>query len=648
MTTERLSHPSYRRDIDGLRAVAVLSVVAFHAAPGRMPGGFIGVDIFFVISGYLISTIIVGNLEKGSFSFATFYARRVKRIFPALLFVLAACFAFGSVLLTAEEYEALGKQIAAGAGFYANFLFWMQSGYFDAESSMKPLLHLWSLSIEEQFYILWPLMLWAVFRRKASIPGAIMLLALLSFIYNVLVSSHNVTAAFYSPLTRSWELLAGALLACLNLQGKPLSRVWVGKHGDTLSAIGALLIIAGLALINEDRLFPGWWVLLPIVGAVLMIMATERAWINRVILSHPVLVWFGLISYPLYLTHWPILSFLRTLESGEISQACRLYAVLVAIALSWLIYTFIEQPIRRGTPSPARTLLPFGAMVLVWLGGFWVYQHQGMAGRIGTPPQVVNSGDIGHRPFFTYMSEHFYPCTPAAILEKTEKWEEFERCYQSRKGDRHDIAIIGDSHAEHLFIGLAEALNSRNIVYYARGGPPFPGNANFRDIFNYLAGDSAIRTVLIAAKWEQVLGSLEREQQEAGFGRLLETLATGNRTIYLVADIPQFRFGPGKCKYAGRLGQDNTCRQESGTALPGREDVTRLFSQLSDKFPAVKVIHPEAFFCRGAYCAMNNDGAILYRDHDHLNAHGSRALWLYLMDNAELKDGLAGRAITRP
>ena len=205
-----LSHPSYRADIDGLRALAVLSVVVFHAFPGVMPGGFIGVDIFFVISGFLISTILLENLGRGTFSFAEFYSRRIRRIFPALLVVLSASYAFGWFALLPDEFMQLGKNIAAGAGFVSNFLLWSESGYFDTAAEVKPLLHLWSLGIEEQFYIVWPLLLWAVARLRLNALTVIIVLASISFMLNVDVVRNNAIAAFYSPQTRCWELLLTA------------------------------------------------------------------------------------------------------------------------------------------------------------------------------------------------------------------------------------------------------------------------------------------------------------------------------------------------------------------------------------------------------------------------------------------------------
>jgi len=274
----------------------VLSVVIFHAFPKLLKGGFIGVDIFFVISGFLISTIIMGSLERNSCSFIEFYSRRIKRIFPALILVLTACFVFGWFALLADEYKQLGKHIAGGAGFISNFLFWRESGYFDNAAETKPLLHLWSLGIEEQFYIIWPLLLWLAWKRRFNLLTITMVVAIISLALNVGKVHSDATAAFYSPQTRFWELLIGSVLAYMTLHRQHLLPKfkhkldsWLGQiiyaqapetNGKTLhsvqSLLGAFLIIAGL-LITKQKYFPGWWALLPTLGAVLIISAGTQA-----------------------------------------------------------------------------------------------------------------------------------------------------------------------------------------------------------------------------------------------------------------------------------------------------------------------------------------------------------------------------------
>lgn len=349
---ERLSHPKYRADIDGLRAIAVLSVVGFHAFPNLIQGGFIGVDVFFVISGFLICTIIFENLEKGTFSFVEFYVRRIKRIFPSLLLVLVASYIFGWFTLFIEEQKQLGKHIAYAAGFVSNIVLWSEAGYFDNSSETKPLLHLWSLGIEEQFYIVWPPLLWLAWKWKFNLFAVSILVTVLSFYLNVEGVQKDIVASFYSPQTRFFELLCGSLLAWMTLYKRAAVVSMQDVDGNflpnVLSFLGLLLLAYGFFRINKNFSFPGYWVIVPVGGAVLILSAGPNAWLNRTVLSNRIAVWFGLISFPIYLWHWPLLSFARIVESGLPSLSVRIAAVLLAILLAWLTYVFVERPIRFG------------------------------------------------------------------------------------------------------------------------------------------------------------------------------------------------------------------------------------------------------------------------------------------------------------
>ncbi|WP_197712068.1 acyltransferase family protein [Polynucleobacter necessarius] len=295
MTTKpsHLSHPKYRPDIDGLRAVAVLAVVAFHAFPNWVKGGFIGVDVFFVISGYLISTIIFENLDKGTFRFSEFYARRIKRIFPALILVLGACLVFGWFILLADEYKQLAKHVVAGSSFLSNLVLWKEAGYFDNLSDTKPLLHLWSLGIEEQFYIVWPLLVWFSWKRKFNLLFIAIFFATLSFILNVKNIRQDAIATFYSPQTRFWELLSGSVLSWVTLYkndaflnpANKINRYFASVfrsdrtevNGNLLfsllSLFGLILIVFGLWHINKELNFPGKWALIPVLGATMILIA---------------------------------------------------------------------------------------------------------------------------------------------------------------------------------------------------------------------------------------------------------------------------------------------------------------------------------------------------------------------------------------
>lgn len=388
--TPHLSHPKYRPDIDGLRAIAVLSVVAFHAFPSSLKGGFIGVDVFFVISGFLISTIIFENLDRGTFSFGEFYARRIKRIFPALILVLILCLVFGWLSLLPDELNQLGKHVVAGAGFVSNLVLWSESGYFDNSAETKPLLHLWSLGIEEQFYIVWPFLIWAAWKRQINTLRIILSLLIGSFILNIWLIHTNPVATFYSPVTRFWELLCGSLLASYsNLKAKndPHNSYVFSEIGflvsqfkskidvqlvlsNLFSSVGIALLIIGFYLINKDMAFPGYWALLPVLGSAMIIMAGSKAWINRKILSNKIVVWFGLISFPLYLWHWPLLSFGRIFYFDTPPLKYRVVAVLLSIGLAWLTMKFVEKPLRFGDRKSSLKVfsLSTSLIILAFLG----------------------------------------------------------------------------------------------------------------------------------------------------------------------------------------------------------------------------------------------------------------------------------------
>jgi peptidoglycan/LPS O-acetylase OafA/YrhL len=350
-------HAQYRSDIDGLRAIAILSVLVFHAEPSLLTGGFVGVDVFFVISGFLISGIILRALARGRFSILDFYSRRVKRIFPALIAMLLGVWMFGWLLLLPSEYEQLGKHIATGGGFILNIsLFQDTREYFGAINS--PLVHLWSLGVEEQFYLLWPVLLLLTAKLGRGQFFVVALLGIASFVANVaLVSSHPL-AAFYLPVCRLWELALGGTLAHVHLRGAegllPSSlshRAWPRPSRHFLGWLGLLLIIVSCAYLNPHMAFPGWWALGPCGGAALIIAAGPQSWVNRYLLGHPVMVFIGLISYPLYLWHWPLLSFAHTADWREFTWPVKILAIATSIALAYLTYRYLERPIRSSPRS---------------------------------------------------------------------------------------------------------------------------------------------------------------------------------------------------------------------------------------------------------------------------------------------------------
>src|SRR5437879_7644415 len=331
-----LSSPSsrYRPDIDGLRAIAVMLVVNFHAFPEAMPGGFIGVDIFFVISGFLITGIIVRELDQQRFSLLAFYNRRIRRIFPALIVVLCATLVLGWLWMLPAAYAQLSADVFASAAFFSNIALLLQSGYFDIESAKKPLLHLWSLGIEEQFYLFWPLILMLVVLLRLSILVAASMIGVASFALNVALIASDPVATFYLPFTRAWELLAGAVLAC------SWNRVSQNSTASTLRAsLGILLIAIAAGVLDTKIAFPGWWAILPVAGAALLLSAPE-AWFCRIVLASRPLVWIGLISYPLYLWHWPLFVFVAIIKFAPLTLLERELIIGTSFALDWLTFRF--------------------------------------------------------------------------------------------------------------------------------------------------------------------------------------------------------------------------------------------------------------------------------------------------------------------
>ena len=432
-----LFHIKYRPDIDGLRAVAVLAVILFHGFAQYIHGGFVGVDIFFVISGYLISTIIYSELRSDSFSFIDFYSRRIKRIFPALLAVLFTAFLFGWFFLTPREYETLNQEIAGGAAFFSNFIFWRQSGYFDIAADKKPLLHLWSLAVEEQFYIFWPLILWLFSRLKVRLLYVTIFILIISFDLNIFYISADPIGAFYAPFTRFWELLIGGLLAYLVLYRS--KHIQFSKNSrDLLSIAGLACILLGVFAFDKLLPFPGWFALLPVIGAASLIFSGPDATINRSLLSSRVMVWIGLISYPLYLWHWPVFALGRIYSGNGLTEIQTVIAILVVFFLAWVTYKFIELPIRKSSNPKIKIYAMIFLMVGIGVSAYFVKENNGLASRFAVEPLQRKSQLTGCDN--VVRDNIFYPCTFGNLDAKK------------------TILIYGDSHAGHLTSALNHAL----------------------------------------------------------------------------------------------------------------------------------------------------------------------------------------------
>ena len=497
----------YQHHIDGLRAIAVLMVISFHAFPSIFKGGFVGVDVFFVISGYLISSNLIHSLSNNSYGLLTFYEKRIRRIFPALLVMLIACYLTGYVLFTGSEFKELGKHIAAGAAFISNVAYMQESGYFDTSGETKPLLHLWSLGVEEQFYIFLPPLLWLLWRSKSNVIPIIAFLTIASFLGNVLTTT-DLTTKFYSPLTRVWELFLGTILAlcqhsetrnrCLGIYlTQPVSQA-LNKYANTLSLVGLFSVISGLILINPQKDFPGWWALLPTLGTVLLITIGTKGWVNRTLLSHPLLVWVGLISYPLYLWHWPLLSFATIIEGTRPSVLLRIIAVALTFALAIATYIWVEKPLRFGRFSRFKTLFLTLSMMMVGLLGYQTYRADGypersFAGQFKNISEAIEDWEGGRNlKDLNYLGHQ-------VIANSTQPPE---------------ILMIGDSHIEQ-FLPRIDQLTKEDkfpstIVVIGGGCPLIPNvhedslkrcDKTFNTVLDVLKESTTIKKVVLGGCW---------------------------------------------------------------------------------------------------------------------------------------------------
>jgi peptidoglycan/LPS O-acetylase OafA/YrhL len=639
---------AYRPDIDGLRAVAVISVVIFHAIPEWLQGGFIGVDIFFVISGFLISGIIFGALEAGNFTFSEFYGRRIRRIFPSLCLVILSVYTLGWFVLLSDEFYQLGRHIAAGSGFASNLLLWSETGYFDTDSFSKPLLHLWSLGIEEQFYIVWPLLVWIAWRFRLRIPKLVLILCLTSFCLNVTLIRNNPTAAFYSPLTRAWELLAGGLLALVS-SGK----VYSDRSANLLSTLGALLLTLGFMLIRQSMVFPGFWAILPVSGATLLILAGPRAWLNRWVLSSKFMVWLGLISFPLYLWHWPLISLMSMIAGEKVSLAARLWSIGISIVLSILTYCFIERPIRFGSKKRPKVIGLVAIMAMIGCLGCLTSFCKGFPSRSINSVQGQQLEDLQR----TYDNSVGWLCSNTEF--------KFGHCHFT--SETPEIVILGDSHAQALFFGVKRYAPQAKVAMVGNAGcPPFL-NIISRDKYRvtevnkcadgvskaipFIATTPSARRIILSFRgtlyvsgkgfgegWDWIFSPHDGNQQdtqlraeellEARLKEVLGLLTNADKEILFVIDQPELGFDSRKCldsrPYRSLLSTESFKCKVTRSAYDKRSaQYRKLITRVLEQFPSVEVIDAAQALCDNQFCYAKINNRILYSDDDHLSPYGA-------------------------
>lgn len=437
---------NYRSDIDGLRAVAVLAVLVFHCFPGTVSGGFVGVDVFFVISGYLISSILFSEIREKNFSFLRFYQRRIVRLAPALIITLAGCLGMGWFLLPPDEYAQLGKHTIAAAFYVNNFLLWKEAGYFDTEATGKPLLHLWSLAVEEQFYLIWPLACLILITSAKAPQKMIAALAATSLAASCFLFPLDPDANYYLPLTRFWQLLAGALLAASTSLPAFLS---TPPRRSALSIFGLSAILLATIITPGNAAYSGFRGILPVLGAMALIASGPAAWANHRLLSSRPAVFIGKISYPLYLYHWPILVFCTMKYLGNAKAYVVPITVTSSLALSWLTYAYLERPSRAAADKKKLCIILLSVILTCAIVGGAVYHSRGVPGRL---PAHLKSNPV------TPVSGKGASVwgMPGCVLEYLVKEIRLpSHCIHDSKG--MNIVIWGDSHASNLYHGLRVA-----------------------------------------------------------------------------------------------------------------------------------------------------------------------------------------------
>ena len=611
--------------------MAVIAVVGFHAFPQGVRGGFVGVDIFFVISGFLISTIILQKLATGTFDFAHFYARRIRRLFPALALVLTACLAAGWVGMADDEFRQLGKHASAAAGFVSNFYYWQESGYFDSAAYTKPLLHTWSLGIEEQYYIVWPLLLWVSARLGARMLVVMSVVALASFVANIAVVNTDGALAYYSPWTRFWELAIGSLLAQFTL-ARAAAGSEVRWAGEARSILGLVLIAVAVALTSKDESFPGWWALLPTLGAALVI-SSRQSWFNRKFLANPVMVHVGLISYPLYLWHWPVLVFLRLSEVDNPSRDARMLAVVASLALAWATFRWIERPLANRRDTRLVPLLVAG-MLAILAFGLASYQNGGFKNRNAEAGYTLNQGVMDSFADWKYTSNRL--CTNRYPFEASKNYATWF-CMQS--DDREPtLVLLGSSYANQLYPGFAKnpALAGHTVLSIGMCDPAKVDELPLESVKDVnpcvgrnLANQQKFYEKLIdqhrSIKYV-ILDGLKRDPDEAYIARIRQRIDfLEARGIAVVVFGPHLRLGfnPRACFTTPM----RTASRDCTFSLLERNRIEEQFKPLVESIAKtnqkVRFFWQNDIYCNAENCSMVRDGLPLARDYGHITELGA-------------------------
>ena len=606
------SSAKYRPDVDGLRALAVIPVLFFHTGLSLFSGGYTGVDIFFVISGYVITRKLVDDMDAGQYSIVSFYVRRIRRIIPALIATIVACYVAAFALFLPDAMLDFSRSVAATALFVSNVYFWKSSGYFEIQAHDRPLLHTWSLSIEEQFYLVIPIALYVALRFFRKQAWALFLVAALaSFSLSVFITYQAPTANFFLLPTRAWELLVGALLVLLPIGS--ISTRWLREF---IAVVGFALIAIAIVAYSAATPFPGVAALLPTLGAALIIYTghAETTFIGRALSLKP-MVFVGLISYSLYLVHWPIIVFaryslLRDLEGWEIAAFAS-----ASVVLAYVSYRFVETPFRHPRPgSKARPLfVATGATLsMVTLAGCAGIATAGFAARFPDFHQNQTAAEGED----VWLAERCFLENQDAAA-----WEG-DLCIRTHGAPRNAL-LWGDSFAAHYLSGLIRnsAGLSHNIIQYTFAGcPPVlsyasyarPGCATFNANIFAVIERYNVDTVIISSRWDQL-----RQRGVSDLKDTVTRLKEKGVDVFVLGQSPMFAFDVDVLDYR-RAGRKPDGRSAWRVAFDAKDN-----ARLKSASGEAVFIDPLPAFCEAANCAYRSSAGLLFSDYGHFSDIGS-------------------------
>lgn len=628
----------YRPDIDGLRAIAIGLVVLFHAMPQGFTGGFIGVDIFFVVSGYLITNIIVQQLNHDNFSLRVFYYRRINRLFPALILVLSFSLIAGWFFLVADEFVELNNHVASATTFISNFTYWSESGYFEKNSNEKILLHLWSLAVEEQFYIVWPIVLMLLVSFRKS--NGIILLLVVSFGFNIYYYDLDPSLNFYSPFTRAWQLLAGAWLATNRDKYTNID----STIQNSLSILGVLIILVATFFLSKTSQYPGYLALAPVVGAVLVI-SSQDAWFNRKILSNKIFILVGLVSYPLYLWHWPILVFLRLSYEDTPPRSFRIAAILISFLLAFITFKFLEKPLAK-IKSEKKTVFLVAGMVLLFILSSGVLLNFKLNSAHDEKLYTSNAEVL--KTFSEWKYTNNQACLDRYPYNKSKDFATWF-CMLSKKSEP-TILLLGNSYANQLYPGFVnnDKLSRHTIMSVGQCDPVKAVHLKHKGVSNpspcigknRLSQEAFYEQIIENTQSIEyvVLDGVSREVDNDYLSRLKQRIdSIEKKEIRVIVFSPHLRLGfnPRACFTTPLRKSAKNCDLKLSEREKINENFQLVKTYLSQTNPQVLYFDQNEMYCNNVKCSMVKNGLPLARDYGHISQKASNQLQYYFTNWVE-------------